>query len=396
MNKRKYIMFTMIIIGALSILEWGISFSSIFLIVSMAIVYIVFPMKDLCSKNKYLKTLYNIYKVIIIIFVSSFVLLEGLILLNINETKDVDKVDSIDTIVGTCGNNILNLIRINKYVQLRFSLVDCWKHTRGASTLFLGTIAVSLYTNLNSIMVGALGTMEAVGFFTTGNKVVSLVMTIITAVTSTIIPRMSYLVGNGKEEEAAFLQKKTINLLNYMSLPMIAGLVILAKPIILVFSGEEFLPSVIVLQILSFLLIVIPWSSFLGLQILYPIRKEKYGNYAVIIGALVNLVLNFFLIPQYAYVGVAVSVVCAETVITLAHYIFAMKYMKLKLHDFIPIKSVVSTLVMALVVYVCSSYSDYPVCVVVWVIVGALVYVGTLLLMKDKFMKEMIFKIINR
>ena len=127
-----------------------------------------------------------------------------------------------------------------------------------------------------------------------------------------------------------------------MSLPMIAGLVILAKPIILVFSGEEFLPSVIVLQILSFLLIVIPWSSFLGLQILYPIRKEKYGNYAVIIGALVNLVLNFFLIPRYAYVGVAVSVVCAETVITLAHYIFAMKYMKLKLHDFIPIKSVVS------------------------------------------------------
>lgn len=81
-------------------------------------------------------------------------------------------------------------------------------------------------------------------------------MTIITAVTSTIIPRMSYLVGNGKEEEAVFLQKKTINLLNYMSLPMIAGLVILAKPIILVFSGEEFLPSVIVLQILSFYLLL--------------------------------------------------------------------------------------------------------------------------------------------
>lgn len=203
---------------------------------------------------------------------------------------------AILSIVGTCGNNILNLIRINKYVKLRFSLVDCWKHTRGASTLFLGTIAVSLYTNLNSIMVGALGTMEAVGFFTTGNKIVGLVMTIITAVTSTIIPRMSYLVGSGKEEEAVLLQKKTINLLNYIALPMIAGLVILAKPIILVFSGKEFLPSVIVLQILSFLLIIIPWSSFLGLQILYPIRKEKYGNYAVVTGALVNLVLNFILI----------------------------------------------------------------------------------------------------
>lgn len=123
MNKRKYIMFTMIIIGALSILEWGISFSSIFLIVSMAIVYIVFLMKDLCSKNKYLKMIYNIYKVIIIIFVSSFVLLEGLILLNINETKDVDKVDNIDTMIvlgakvnGTEVSNTLKL-RLDKAIE---------------------------------------------------------------------------------------------------------------------------------------------------------------------------------------------------------------------------------------------------------------------------------------
>ena len=96
MNKRKYIMFTMIIIGALSILEWGISFSSIFLIVSMALVYIVFPMKDLCSKSKYLKTFYNIYKVIIIIFVSSFVLLDEIkqydsITIHINDRNNVSK-----------------------------------------------------------------------------------------------------------------------------------------------------------------------------------------------------------------------------------------------------------------------------------------------------------------
>lgn len=120
MNKRKYIMFIMIIIAILSILEWRISFSSIFLIASMALIYIVFPMKDLCSKSKYLKILYNIYKAIIIIFISSFLLLEGLILLNINETKDLDKVDNIDTMIvlgakvnGTEVSNTLKL-RLDK------------------------------------------------------------------------------------------------------------------------------------------------------------------------------------------------------------------------------------------------------------------------------------------
>ena len=80
-------------------------------------------MKDLCSKNKYLKTLYNIYKVIIIIFVSSFVVLEGLILLNISETKDVDKVDNIDTMIvlgakvnGTEVSNTLKL-RLDKAIE---------------------------------------------------------------------------------------------------------------------------------------------------------------------------------------------------------------------------------------------------------------------------------------
>lgn len=123
MNKRKYIMFIMIIIAILSILEWRISFSSIFLIASMALIYIVFPMKDLCSKSKYLKILYNIYKAIIIIFVSSFLLLEGLILLNINETKDVDKVDNIDTMIvlgakvnGTEVSNTLKL-RLDKAIE---------------------------------------------------------------------------------------------------------------------------------------------------------------------------------------------------------------------------------------------------------------------------------------
>lgn len=123
MNKRKYIMFAMIIIGVLSILEWGISFSSIFLIVSMALIYIVFSRRDLCSKSKHLNIIYNIYKVIIIIFVSLFLLLEGLILLNINETKDVDKVDNIDTMIvlgakvnGTEISNTLKL-RLDKAIE---------------------------------------------------------------------------------------------------------------------------------------------------------------------------------------------------------------------------------------------------------------------------------------
>lgn len=303
---------------------------------------------------------------------------------------------AILTIAGTCGNNILNWIRINRYVKLRISFNDCWKHTKGALTLFLGTIVVSLYTNLNNIMVGALGTMSDVGYFSTGNKVIHILMTIITAITATIIPRMSYLVGNGKNKEALELQKKTINLINYIGLPLIAGIIIFAKPVILLISGKQFLPSVTVLQILSSLLIIIPWSSFLGYQVLIPARKEKYGNYCVMIGAATNLILNFFLIPVYSYIGVALSVVCAEFIITLTHYLFSMKYMELTFKDFVPFKAIVATILMSVILFICNKFTTNYLLVVLWTIVGALTYFACLLVLKDRFTKEIIFKLIKK
>jgi len=99
MNKKKYLSFIMIIIGVLSIIEWGISFSTLFLIGFMISIYAVFPMKKLCSKRKFFKQIYNIYKIIIIIFVSSFILIESMIVLNINESKNRDNIDNIHTMI---------------------------------------------------------------------------------------------------------------------------------------------------------------------------------------------------------------------------------------------------------------------------------------------------------
>ena len=123
MDKRKYTMFTMIIIGILSIFEWGISFSSIFLIASMFFIYINFIIKDLCVKNISLKKFYYKYKAMIIIFISSFILVEGMIIFNINEGENITNIDNIDTMIvlgakldGDKVSNTLKL-RLDKAIE---------------------------------------------------------------------------------------------------------------------------------------------------------------------------------------------------------------------------------------------------------------------------------------
>lgn len=296
------------------------------------------------------------------------------------------------TIAGTCGNNICNIIHLKKYTKLRFSIKDCWRHTKGASILFLGTIAISLYTNLNSVMVGALGSMAAVAYFVTGNRLVQIMMSVLNAITSTIIPRMSYLVGKGDETQTLLLQRKSLNLLLYLSIPMSLGLIALAEPIILLFGGYKFIPSIRVMQLLAPLLVIITLSGFLGQQILLPLRLEKYGNYCVVVGAFINCLLNFLLIRRWAEIGVAVSVLVAESVVTLLHYYFACKYMKLKLKDFIPYKSIIAALLMFIIIKTTYYSSSTPLLFIVWIVGGAIIYIGILLVLKDRFVMEILNK----
>lgn len=297
---------------------------------------------------------------------------------------------AILTIAGTCGNNFLNLIHIKKYTKLHFTFKNCWKHTKGASVLFLGTVAVSLYTNLNSVMVGALGTMAAVAYFVIGNRLVQMLMSILNAITSTLIPRMSYLVGKGDQLQALTLQRKSLNLLLYVSIPMTLGLIALAEPIILLFGGSDYIPSVRVMQILAPLLIIITLSGFLGHQVLVPLRLEKYGNYCVIIGASVNLFLNIFLIKLFGEVGVAISVLIAETVVTIMHFIFAHKHTKLKFIDFIPYRSIFASLVMFLLIKTTYSFNYPPYFSLFWILGGVLAYMLILIILKDRFVLDLI------
>ena len=303
---------------------------------------------------------------------------------------------AILTVVGTCGNNIWNLVRLNKYVKLRISFKDCWKHTKGAIMFFLGSIIVSLYTNLNGVMVGALGSMAAVAYFATGNKIVNLVMTVLGAVASSVMPRMAYLLKMGDESEALDLQKKTLNLLYYIAIPVTVGMIVLAHPLIMLFGGAEFKPAVVVMQILSPLLVIITLSQFLSNQILVPLHLEKYNNYCVLGGALVNMILNVILIPKYAEVGVSLAVLCSEIVVTAMFFFYSSKHMKLSIGDFVPVKCILSSGIMGFVIFLLFDESLGLLWLFVFTLIGIIVYMLSLYLMKDGLIKYFMSIILKR
>lgn len=65
----------------------------------------------------------------------------------------------------------------------------------------------------------------------------------------------------------------------------------------------------------------------MGIQILVPLGQEKVVLYSEIAGAIIDLLLNFLLIPSTASSGAAIGTLAAEFIVFLVQFIFLQKDM---------------------------------------------------------------------
>lgn len=302
------------------------------------------------------------------------------------------------TVLCSIGNNILNFIRLHKYIHLdslRFQELKIWHHIKPAFAIFVFNLVTSIYVNLDKVMVGFLKDNESVGYYTAATTISHILLTAVTSLGIVMLPRLSNLVKQGDMDSFYRLAGKSYNFIVTMSLPICAGLIILAPSLIRIFSGDGFLPAIPTLQIVSPIIVAIGISNLIGIQILYPLGKIKIVTISTLVGAIINFSLNFLLIPHFAQNGAAFATICAEICVTLAQFTLARKYMPFKFVDKRFFYCIVSTLIMMMVcnLFINVGYSDIVNLVTVPVI-GIFLYGMLMMLLKNEIVME-IAQIIN-
>lgn len=224
------------------------------------------------------------------------------------------------TVIANVGSNIFNFIRLRKYIrpeELSFRKLSLLKHLKPALRIFILNLTISIYVNLDSVMLGFLKSEEAVGYYAAATKLTKAVLGIISSLGLVLLPRFSNMISNGELIEFKNLTNKVISFTIGLSLPLSIGLIFMAPILINLFCGKDFEPSILTLQLIAPIILFIGLSGILGMQILYPQGKEKIVIFATACGATVNFALNLFLIPRYSQYGAAVATTIAElTVVT--------------------------------------------------------------------------------
>ena len=189
--------------------------------------------------------------------------------------------------------------------------------------LFASLLAVNIYINLDSVMLGIINGNDAVGIYSIASKVKWILLSVVTSLSSVLLPRLSFYSGKYDETKFNNILRESSTIIFMISIPLTIFFIIKAKESILLLGGEQYMQAVLAMQILMPILIISGFSNITGNQILIPTGNEKYFMRAVSIGAIVNLCLNMLLMPIWGIIGGAIATLCAESVQMIIQFYFS-------------------------------------------------------------------------
>jgi len=234
------------------------------------------------------------------------------------------------SIFAIVGSSVLNLINSRKLINYTlYSEYEFKKHLKPMFVLFLTSMAIAIYTSLDEGLLGLLSSPEQVGYYNAAVRVKGILFTLITSLGVVLLPRLSYYVENHMETEFHEALAKSTNFIIVIAASVVIFFTLFAKETILILAGENYVASIIPLQIVVWALILSAITNILGIQILLPLKKDKQLLFSVLCAATVDVIANFLLVPKLAAVGTALSVIAAELSVLIVQMIILRQYIKI-------------------------------------------------------------------
>lgn len=241
-------------------------------------------------------------------------------------------------------NAVINLGYSRHFIKFSISGLEIKRHFKPLMYIFSSAIVSSVYTLLDSVILGFLTNAMQVGFYTTAVKLSKILIMMLAAFTTVLVPPLSLAFKEDRFQDAKHLLQKSFDYVAFIGVPLSVGLFIIAKPLILLFSGSSFLPAVNALRLLSPTIFFVGLSYVFGMQVLNPTGNERYFFLATFIGMLVSVSANLLLIPWMEQLGAAITNLLVEFTVMAILIKFALNKVNFQPHWQNIIKALIASL----------------------------------------------------
>lgn len=298
---------------------------------------------------------------------------------------DLYKYISINALMIVLGNLVMWMYIPKTVLKVKIKFSDVIEHIVPTIQLFIPQVATQIYLVLDKTMLGTLASTGEVGLYEQSEKIIKLVLGLVTSLGVVMLPRMSNTFASGDNKKMEGYLNKSLQGVSYVSIPMALGLAAISNEFVPWFFGKDFSAVSHLMVILTPILFFIAISNVLGLQYLLPANRTNEFTASVTLGAIINVILNFILIPRYKALGTCIATVIAEFIVTLVQYRYLRKNIRTKILLQSIIKYIVAGTIMFIVVRFIGTFMGAKIITtIVQGLIGAIIYITILILFKEE------------
>jgi O-antigen/teichoic acid export membrane protein len=181
-----------------------------------------------------------------------------------------------------------------------------------------------IYNQIDSVMMGYLGQITQTGWYNAAYRIIVIPTIPSGIISASFYPALSKAFKE-TEEKLQRIWNYHMEIMILLAFPLLVGGVVLASRIIGFFYDSSFTPSVLVFQILIIMVgIMFICTAFRWVLIVADQQKKLF--WAVLSGAIINVILNLILIPKFSLYGAAAATVITNILIFFLLVRFTSKF----------------------------------------------------------------------
>ncbi len=327
--------------GVLALLAIAVNFTSndtltntLVFIIASATIFQSFNVVDMYFQSKVMSK-YVVYANIISLLISSII--KVVLLLNEASLIAFAWLVLFDSFVLACGFiyfYIRNNISVIKWKFDKITAVDLLKDSW---PLIFGSIAASIYMQIDQVMIKEILNNEAVGYYAVSVKLSNIWLFLTVIITSSLAPSI---INAKKTNQKLYFDRIQLmyNLLLKIAVIISILTYLFSDYIILNLYGDEYNKSIEILNVYIWSIIFVflsngSWSYYLNENL------QKIASLRLVYGAIVNVVLNIYFIELFGIKGAAYSTLISYII---SSYFVNILYKKTKQNFLLQTKAILN------------------------------------------------------
>lgn len=235
-----------------------------------------------------------------------------LMLVLIRKPDDYIKYECI-LIFSTVGSNVLNFLHARNYVNFyKINLHELKRHFTPILIFASASIASTINANTDTAMLGLLKGDYEVGLYSFSVKFKNLLININNAALTVMVPRLSYYVGKNDRKQYDLLLKKSADSVMAIACGIPVFFCVFSKETIEIIGGSNYSEAVWTMTVLNLCVIVLGATWIMGVGVLQTFGRQNQYAKTIWLAVMVNVCINFLLIPFFGATGAAIATLCTE------------------------------------------------------------------------------------